>query len=81
MRSSVILCAAVAAVGRARSQRGTEVAAVFYSLIESAKLAGVDPAKYLRAAAEAALDDREPPLPREFANAPVPTPEPVAPCW
>jgi hypothetical protein len=36
--------------------------------IESAKLAGVDPAKYLRAAAKAALDDREPPLPREFAT-------------
>jgi len=52
-----------------RSKRGTEVAAVFYSLIESAKLAGVDPAKYLRAAAEAALEDREPPLPREFADA------------
>lgn len=52
-----------------RSKRGTEVAAVFYSLIESAKLAGVDPAKYLRAAAEAALDDREPPLPSEFAGA------------
>jgi transposase len=52
-----------------RSRRGTEVAAVFYSLIESAKLAGVDPAKYLRAAAAAALDDREPPLPGEFAAA------------
>lgn len=52
-----------------RSRRGTEVAAVFYSLIESAKLAGVDPVKYLRAAAEAVLDDREPPLPRELATA------------
>ena len=52
-----------------RSKRGTEVAAVFYSLIESAKLAGVDPAKYLRAAAEAAVDDREPPLPHELAAA------------
>lgn len=34
-----------------RSARGTEVAAIFYSLIESAKLAGVDPAAYLREAA------------------------------
>jgi hypothetical protein len=33
---------------------GTEVAATFYTLIETAKLAGVDPAAYLR---EAALAD------------------------
>jgi hypothetical protein len=38
-----------------RSQRGTEVAALFYSLIESAKLAGVGPNTYLRAATMAAL--------------------------
>ena len=38
-----------------RSLRGTEVAAIFYSLIESAKLAGVGPATYLRAATETAL--------------------------
>jgi hypothetical protein len=50
-----------------RSKRGSEVAAVFYSLIESAKLVGVDPAKYLRAAAEAALEEREPILPRDLA--------------
>src|SRR5262249_45736540 len=31
-----------------RSERGTEVAALFYSLIESAKLAGVEPDAYLR---------------------------------
>ena len=30
-----------------RSQRGTEVAALFYSLIESAKLCGVEPKAYL----------------------------------
>ncbi|MCJ7440871.1 MAG: transposase [Thermoanaerobaculaceae bacterium] len=30
-----------------KSQRGTEVAALCYSLLESAKLAGVDPAAYL----------------------------------
>ena len=49
-----------------KSQRGTEVAALFYSLIESAKLAGVDPAKYLRAAVEAALRDGQALLPHEF---------------
>ena len=34
-----------------KSRRGTEIAAVFYTLLETAKLAGVDPAQYLRAAA------------------------------
>jgi transposase len=38
-----------------RSQRGTEVAALFYSLIESAKLCGVNPKTYLLAATHAAL--------------------------
>ena len=33
-----------------RSERGTRVAALFYSLIESAKLAGVEPRAYLREA-------------------------------
>ena len=33
-----------------RSERGTGVAAFFYSLIESAKLAGVEPRVYLRKA-------------------------------
>lgn len=42
-----------------RSQRGTEVAALFYSLIESAKLRGVDPKAYLLAATHAALADRK----------------------
>lgn len=54
-----------------RSRRGTEVAAVFYSLSESAKLAGVEPAAYLKAAAEAALADRDalPTLPHEMPRA------------
>jgi hypothetical protein len=43
--------------------RGTEVAAVLYSLLESAKLAGVEPRDYLRAAAEAALTGQPPLLP------------------
>jgi transposase len=38
-----------------RSQRGTEVAALFYSLIESAKLCGVEPKAYLLSATYAAL--------------------------
>src|SRR5690606_17116315 len=33
-----------------KSRRGTEVAAIFYTLVETAKLHGVDPAAYLRAA-------------------------------
>ena len=38
-----------------RSKRGTEVAALFYSLIESAKLCGVEPKAYLLHAVRAAL--------------------------
>jgi transposase len=34
-----------------KSKRGTEVAAIFYSLVETAKLHDVDPARYLREAA------------------------------
>ena len=41
-----------------RSQRGTEVAALFYSLIESAKLCGVEPKAYLLRATYAALRNR-----------------------
>ena len=41
-----------------RSRRGTEVAALFYSLIESAKLCGVEPKRYLVMATRAALADR-----------------------
>ena len=39
-----------------RSRRGTEVAALFYSLIESAKLCGVEPKAYLLCATRAALE-------------------------
>lgn len=48
-----------------RSQRGTEVAALFYSLLESAKLADVDPYDYLRDATYAALAGERIPLPGE----------------
>ena len=38
-----------------KSLRGTQVAALFYTLCESAKLVGVDPHAYLLTATEAAL--------------------------
>jgi transposase len=38
-----------------RSERGTRVAAVFYSLLESAKLAGLEPAAYLAEATRRAI--------------------------
>lgn len=38
-----------------RSVRGTQVAAVFYTLCESARLAGVDPKAYLLRAVYAAI--------------------------
>jgi transposase len=49
-----------------RSKRGTEVAALFYSLLESAKLAGVEPKTYLREAVAAALRDESIPLPHQL---------------
>jgi len=49
-----------------KSLRGTEVAALFYSLIESAKLVGVDPAMYLRTAAEVAIRDGAALLPHQI---------------
>jgi hypothetical protein len=38
-----------------KSRRGTEVASIFYSLLETAKLQGIDPARYLAAAVDAAM--------------------------
>lgn len=38
-----------------RSERGTQVAAIFYSLFETAKLVGVDPAAYLAEATRRAI--------------------------
>ena len=52
-----------------KSRRGTEVAAVFYSLIESAKLAGIEPHAYMREAACAGLQGERVPLPHEMAQA------------
>lgn len=50
-----------------RSRRGTEVAALFYSFMESAKLCGLDPKAYLRLAVRAALAEERIPLPHEVA--------------
>lgn len=47
-----------------RSERGTQVAALFYSLVESARLNSVDPAHYLRSAVDAAFEGAAPLLPR-----------------
>jgi transposase len=52
-----------------RSRRGTEAAAILYSLVESAKRAGVEPAAYLDLAARAALGGGVIPLPHEVAAA------------
>lgn len=49
-----------------KSKRGTQIAAIFYSLIESAKLAGKDPAAYLRAAVEAAIVDNRVLMPHQM---------------
>jgi transposase len=50
-----------------RSERGTEVAALFYSLIESAKLVGIEPDVYVRHAAHAAVRGDPIPLPHQFS--------------
>lgn len=50
-----------------KSRRGTEVAALFYSLFESAKLAGIEPKFYLRQAVRAALRGESLKMPHEVA--------------
>ena len=53
-----------------RSERGTRVAALFYSLIESAKLCGVEPRAYLREATlRAARNSGVATLARDFKSA------------
>lgn len=53
-----------------RSRRGTEVAALFYAFVESAKLCGLDPKAYLKRAVMAALRGERIPLPHEIAANP-----------
>ncbi len=48
-----------------KSERGTQVAALFYSLIETCKLNGVDPSRYLGEAARAAIRADSIPLPMD----------------
>ena len=50
-----------------KSRRGTEVAAVLYSMIESAKLVGINPEEYFKTAIKAHFDGIEIPLPHEVA--------------
>jgi transposase len=49
-----------------RSLRGLEVAAILYTLLETAKLAGVDPKVYLRRAVAAGRRGERVPLPHEL---------------
>jgi transposase len=51
-----------------RSERGCEVAAILYSLLESAKLCGIEPKSHLRAATQAAFADRVVRLPHELKS-------------
>ncbi len=50
-----------------KSRRGTEVAAILYSLLESAKLVGIEPAGYLTEAVDASMRGDTIPLPHECA--------------
>lgn len=52
-----------------RSQRGTEVAALFYSIIETCKLTGANPYDYLLDATHAALKAEPIPLPGDRQHA------------
>ena len=59
------------AIGRnnfygSHSKRGTQVAAIFYSLVETSKLHGVNPKRYLKAALDQALEGNRIPLPHEL---------------
>ncbi len=53
-----------------RSKRGTEVAALYYSLVETAKLCNVNPSDYLYTAAIFAIEFGEALLPWEYAALP-----------
>jgi hypothetical protein len=57
-----------------KSRRGTEVASTFYTLIETAKLHGVNPADYLFAAVRA-TDQGEVLMPWEHPQAEKPSPD------
>lgn len=74
---AILSSSSVSRLGRARSagnhydsrsEQGTKVAALMYSLLDSAELAGVDPATYVEAAVQAGLDGDVIPLPHELAE-------------
>lgn len=54
-----------------KSRRGTEVAALYYTIFETAKLAGIDPKAYLRRAVHAIKMGEPVRLPHEIAAAAV----------
>ena len=55
---------------RGRSEWGTRVAALFYSLIASCTVIGAEPAAYLREAVRRAIsDEKQPLLPTDFKAA------------
>jgi transposase len=51
-----------------KSRRGTEVAALYYTIFETAKLTGIDPKAYLRRAVLAELRGSPVPRPPELAS-------------
>lgn len=55
-----------------KSEQGTRVAALMYSLLDSAAVAGVNPEMYLRQAVHAALDGEAIPLPHEVVESAPP---------
>ena len=56
-----------------RSVRGTEVAAVYNSLLDTAKLGGLDPKDYLLQAARAAIEEPGVAiLPQDLRSSPAP---------
>jgi transposase len=52
-----------------RSRRGSKVSAILYSLLETAKLVGVDPGEYLRVALTAAIERGEAVIPHDLLAA------------
>jgi hypothetical protein len=52
-----------------RSKRGTEVAAILYTLVESAKLGGVEPRAYLHMTVMRAIRGLTPVLPHDVTAA------------
>lgn len=51
-----------------RSERGSQVAAILYTLVETAKLVGIDPRVYLRRVVDAAIRGEVAPIPHELVN-------------